>query len=133
MARRTEEAVARAGKKAGAGKREWLSSESDFLTLAGMARSHAQRRYCARWRPHDRLFDRIETCENRFDPLCRELIKGVLSNTRPNPRLDRRLFGRMCSRAAISVLIAAQPLHGEQFRGNCVELFFKREQRRIVC
>ena len=101
--------------------------------IGGVARSHAQRRYCARWRPHDRLFDRIETCENRFDPLCRELIKGVLSNTRPNTRLDRRLYGRMCSRAAISVLIAAQPLHGEQFRGNCVELFFKREQRRIVC
>jgi hypothetical protein len=33
----------------------------------------------------------------------------------------------MYSRAAISVLIAAQPLHGEQFGGNCVELFFKRE------
>ena len=42
MARRTEEAVARAGKKA-AGNREWLSSESDFLTLAGVARYHAHK------------------------------------------------------------------------------------------
>jgi len=97
--------------------------------IGGVARFHAQSCDRGRWRLHDRLFDRIETCENRFDPLCRELIKGVLSNT----RLDRRLFGRVCSRAAISVLIAVQPLHGEQFRGNCVELFFKREQRRIVC
>ena len=29
--------------------------------IGGVARFHAQRRYCARWRPHDRLFDRIET------------------------------------------------------------------------
>jgi hypothetical protein len=43
MARRTEEAVARAAKKIGAGNREWLSSESDFLTLAGMARYHAHK------------------------------------------------------------------------------------------
>jgi hypothetical protein len=43
MARLTEEAVARAGKKLGAGNREWLSSQSDFLTLAGMARYHAHK------------------------------------------------------------------------------------------
>jgi hypothetical protein len=43
IARRTEEAVARANKKIAAGNREWLSSESDFLTLAGMARYHAHK------------------------------------------------------------------------------------------
>jgi hypothetical protein len=43
LARRTEEAVARANKKIAAGNREWLSSESDFLTLAGMARYHAHK------------------------------------------------------------------------------------------
>src|SRR5260370_34226473 len=43
MARRTEEAVARANKKMTAENREWLSSESDFLTLAGMARYHAHK------------------------------------------------------------------------------------------
>jgi hypothetical protein len=43
MARRTEEAVARAGKKIGARNHEWLSSEPDFLTLAAMARYHAHK------------------------------------------------------------------------------------------
>jgi hypothetical protein len=43
MAQQTEEAVARAKKKIGSGNREWLSSESDFLVLAAMARYHAHK------------------------------------------------------------------------------------------
>jgi hypothetical protein len=43
MARQTEAAVERAKKKVAADNREWLSSEPDFLTLAGMARYHAHK------------------------------------------------------------------------------------------
>ena len=89
---------------------------------------HAQSSKRARWRLHDCPFDGVKADENRFDPSCSEFIKGVL-----HTRLDRRLFGRMCSRAVRSVLVAAQLLDGEQFPRNCVELSFKREQRRIVC
>jgi hypothetical protein len=35
--------------------------------IRGVARFHAQPRYCARWRFHDRSFDRIETGKDRLN------------------------------------------------------------------
>lgn len=66
MARLTEEAIARARKQIGAGNREWLSTESDLLVLAALARYHAHKQrgtYLLAW--FDRTRDEFVLPEAR--------------------------------------------------------------------